>query len=69
MNTDKNKRLSPKMAVWLSAAGWILGALTMLLVKNGDVGQAVLSPLMLLLTPLCVITVSAASAKMKNQAA
>lgn len=45
-----------RKGIWLSLAGWIIGAIAMLLVKGGDVGQALTSLPMILVTACVVAT-------------
>ncbi len=53
-------------ALWLAFTGWVVGFITMLLVKEGNVGQALSSVLMIILTGL-VVAACTATVIQRNQ--
>lgn len=58
MNSNK-----PRKGLWLALAGWIVGFLTMLLVNDGNVGQALSSGLVIMATAFVVVTAIALAAQ------
>ena len=60
------EKTNSQKAVLLGLSGWVLSFVTMLVVKGGDVGQA-LSSLLVIMTTACVAATAIAIAMQKRK--